>query len=117
MASDHKQYVSDVTAIASAITVDWIDPSKPHCFAGLQFFSDAAGETPVVPTAGSVAVAVVTVNSYPNSDSIEDSPIDISGAEFTVSWDANTKSVTFTPTSISGNSVAYWRARVTATRT
>ena len=90
---------SGIVAVASTIDLDGIDASKPHCFAGLQFFADAQGSAPAIPGAGTVSIDILTLNTTPV---FEDPPGNIINATAlgTISWAANTLNVRATPTGI-----------------
>jgi len=92
------QIVSDVTAIDVAIELDKIDATKPHCFVGVQFFTDITGSTKAVPTTGTVAITVRTVNT----DLFEIVPDNViqASAPTTKSWAANSRSIKAVPDSI-----------------
>ncbi len=92
---------SAVFAVGSIITLDELDITKPHCFAGVQFFSDAEGITPAIPSAGTVLIEIQTVNSTPIFENVIDNVITAS-ATTTVNWGANTQSLRATPTGITG---------------
>ena len=95
---DFTLITSDVTPVATPITLAQIAADKPHCFASVKFFADAGGTTPATPGAGTVDIEVQTVN---NAD-FEDPPgnvIDATAIE-TVDWGANTKCVRATPAGI-----------------
>lgn len=89
---------SPITVIGSAITISGIDMNKPHCFAGVQFFSDSGGTTPATPTAGTMEIEIKTINT----NLFEPAPGGtILGSEpLTVSWAANTKEVRATPANV-----------------
>lgn len=89
---------SPVTAIGDTITLAEIETVKTHCFAGVQFFSDAAGLVPAVPTTGQVAISIKTINSL----IFEPAPGGIIPANLpsTISWAANTMEVRVIPSGI-----------------
>lgn len=89
---------SDVTPIGSVINLPGIDITKAHCFAGVQFFSDAAGETVATPTTGTVVISVVTLNTV-IPENITSPTIDAS-LPTTVSWASNTRRVLATPNGV-----------------
>lgn len=111
----YRSYQSDVVAVDTALTIDFIDPALPHNFVGFQFFSDAAGTTPVTPSSGTVDIGVGTINSYPEQDSVTAQQVDLADGDFTVSWAANTVNITATPDSVVGAS--YWKMKVTCNLT
>jgi hypothetical protein len=89
---------SPVTAIATPIILSGLDQTRPHCFAGVQFFSDAGGTTPATPTTGTVTVEIKSINTElfepaPGGTIIADAPT-------TISWAANTLAVQVTPAAV-----------------
>ena len=92
---------SAVFAVGSLVTLDGLDSSKAHCFAGVQFFNDAAGLVPATPTAGTLLVEIRTVNTTPIFEAIPANTIS-ANAPTTISWAANTQAVRATPTGIVG---------------
>jgi len=78
-----------------------VDPTRPHCFVGIQYFTDDQGATPSVPTAGHHTISVKTLNSTPafqspSPDMIQaDDPQDIS-------FDSNATRVKAQPSGIIG---------------
>ena len=104
-------YQSPITAIANPVELV-VAADLPHCFAGVEFFQDAAGATPATPTAGTVAIdvnpAVLADGVY---EAAPDSPLtaDTPGA---VGFDCNARKVKATPTGVSGGSVSHYRLNV-----
>ncbi len=92
---------SDVVSVGTIITLSELDITKPHCFAGVQFFSDAEGAVSVIPSAGTVLIEIQTINNAPIFESVLDNPI-TAKAPITITWAANTQSVRATPTGITG---------------
>lgn len=92
---------SAVVEVDTEIILEGTDLGNPHCFAGVQFFSDADGETPVVPSAGEVVIKIKTINNTPNFEPIPVGVIDASDPS-TLSWAANTTAVKATPTDVTG---------------
>lgn len=91
-------YESDVVAVGETIELDGLDMGRPHCFVGAQFFSDAAGTTPAVPTAGTVTISVKTFNTQvyePVAD-----PVITASAPTTRSWSGNSIAVKAVPADI-----------------
>ena len=86
---------SDVTAIATPVTLAGLPTDLPHCFVGVQFFDDAGGTSVVVPGAGTAAIEIVTINNTPVLEAINGSPMDATAA-VTLNWDGNTLSVKVT---------------------
>jgi hypothetical protein len=105
---------SAVFAVGSIITLGELDITKPHCFAGVQFFSDAAGTIPVVPSAGTVLIEIQTVNTAPVFEPPLNNLITAS-APSTVTWAANTQSVRATPAGVTGT--VYYKLVVTCNET
>lgn len=110
---DMRVFESDVEAVADTIILDGLTEEMPHCFIGVQFFSDAGGTTPATPGAGTVAVTVETLNNEPVFEAVPDSPIDAT-APTTLSWAANTKRVRLVPTGIT--TATHWKAVWTGNR-
>lgn len=101
---------SEVTAIGSIVELTAIDFAKPHCFLGVQFFSDSAGLTPSVPTTGTITAKIKTYNSqifelFPESNFSAANPA-------TLSWAANTVAVQVIPSSI--DVATFYRVVLTA---
>lgn len=92
---------SDVFAVGSVITLDGLDTIKAHCFAGIQFFNDAAGTVVATPTAGTILIEIRTVNTTPVFETIPANTVDAT-APATISWAANTQAVRATPTGVVG---------------
>ena len=105
---------SDIVPVGDQIISDAPDATQPHCFAGVQFFDDAAGKVPAVPSSGTVTIAIETVNTQPIFEAVPANIIDVA-APLTVSWAANTKRVRATPDSIAG--ATHYRLVVTANKT
>ena len=91
--------ISSVTAIGSVIELDGLNAIYPHCFAGVQFFSDSAGLNEAIPTTGTLLFRIKTVNTNPR---YEAPPVDTiqANAPSTISWAANTQGIKVTPTGI-----------------
>ena len=90
------QIESEVVPVGDEIILESIDANRTHCFCGVQFFSDAEGETSVAPTAGDIIIRVQTVNTYPAWEAIPVNILD-GNRPFTTGWDANTRTVKATP--------------------
>lgn len=101
---------SAVVAVDITIILGDLDTVRPHCFAGVQFFSDPEGLVPVVPSTGSLLLEVQTVNSTPVFEAVPSNIIDAS-APSTLSWAANTKAVRITPSGVVG--AVYYKLVVT----
>ena len=94
------QIESTITPIGETIILDSIDANRTHCFCGVQFFSDIAGEIPATPEEGFVKIDVQTLNTHPVWEAVPDNIID--GADpSTIGWDANTRTVRAIPDNIS----------------
>ena len=103
-----------VFTVGTTITLEDLDVIKPHCFAGVQFFSDSDGLVPVTPSAGHMDISVQTVNSTPVFEPIRTSRIEAS-TPTTLSWAANTKGVRAIPSGVVGAS--YYKLIVTCNET
>lgn len=104
---------SPIFAVNDIITLEDLDVVRPHCFAGVQFFSDSNGLVPVTPSAGLIEIYVQTVNSTPVFELV---PNHIEAlTPTTISWAANTKGVRATPSGIEGAS--YYKLVVTCNET
>ncbi len=110
---DFELVESDVVTVGTTITVPGLRADFPHCFLGVQFFSDAAGKVPAVPGAGTVVVTVETINSEGIFEAVPDNTIDAT-APHTVSWDANSAKVKLVPAGIT--TATHWKAVWTANR-
>lgn len=102
---------SEIVTVTTAITLDDIAADDPHCFVGVQFFSDSLGETSATPTVGSIDIAIQTVNTKPVFEALSDSKI-YASAPVTLSWCANTEKVRATP-SVAIEGATHWRIVVT----
>lgn len=109
-----KTIQSDVAAIGETITLDGLDVTLPHCFAGVQFFADANGNSPATPGAGTVTIAVRTVNTNPVFEAPPSPTIDAT-APTTISWAGNTQAVRATPSGIT--TATHYRLVVTCNET
>lgn len=92
-------FESDVVAIDQIIELP-VSMARPHCFAGVQFFSDAGGQTMVIPTDGTVTISVMTFNTMVYEEPPE--PEIIANSPRTISWDANSLRVRAVPSLIVG---------------
>lgn len=111
---DYTQIESEVVTIGTTILLDSIDAVKPHCFAGVQFFSDSEGLSSATPTAGTVQISINTVNTAPVFELPPVSIIDATSPS-TINWSANTQRVAATPSAIVG--AAFYRLVVTTNKT
>ena len=89
---------SPVVPVGTTITMTNEDATQAHCFANVKFFADTNGQTPAIPGAGSVAIAVQVVNSQAFEN--PPSPTIDATAPATVNWAGNTSRVRATPTGI-----------------
>lgn len=113
----HSGYVvltSAIVTVATTITLDEIEPGKPHCFAGAQFFANAGGTTPATPGAGTIDVTIKTVNTDPVFETIPASVI-TAAVPTTVSWAANALAVKAVPSGVT--TATHWRIVVTCNET
>ena len=105
----YRRIESDVEVVADTIIINGLTEEALHNFVGVRFFSDAGGTTPATPGAGTVAVAIETVN---NEDVFEPPLPDTGAIDATapevVRWDANTKRVQLIPTGIT--TATHWKA-------
>lgn len=106
----YEKYVSAIVTVGTTIDFEGLNESKPHCFVGVEFFSDIAG-TPATASAGTVAVTVATANG--GGASFEAFPDNVIAAPTptTLGWDGNTQKVKLVPTGIA--TATHWRATVT----
>ncbi len=107
-------FESETFAVGDIITLGELDITKPHCFAGVQFFSDAEGTLSVSPSAGTVLIEIQTVNTAPVFEPALNNLITVN-APTTVSWACNTQSVRATPAGITG--AAFYKLIVTCNET
>jgi len=89
---------SDVTPIGDTITMNGLIMDYPNAFAGVQFFSDAGGTTPAVPTAGSLTAKIKTINTA-LFEEFNGNVIDASDPK-TINWTANVTDFQIVPTGI-----------------
>lgn len=89
-----------VLVSAGDLTFD-IDSNYSHNFAGLVYFNDANGDTPVTPSAGSATLTIKTANQPQGFQSIAAGALDattISQAD----WDGNSLQANFSFSGITG---------------
>ncbi|MEE8113954.1 MAG: hypothetical protein V3T23_06330 [Nitrososphaerales archaeon] len=110
----YTQVTSDIVTVATTITLDGIDVIKPHCFAGVQFFTDGTGGTPATPGAGTVTITVKTINSTPIFEAVPSNVIDATDIG-TVSFASNTTSVRALPAGVT--TATHYRMVVTCNLT
>lgn len=96
-----KTIESVVTTVASGSITLQIDENYPHNFAGVVFYNDAGGVTPVTPSAGTVEFTVKTVNQPQGFQAILNGTVD-ANAPNQVSWDGNALEVLATFTGVTG---------------
>lgn len=106
-----KVYSIPVTASASTVTLDNIDPHFNQLFVAAKYFSDATGDTEVTPTAGTIAVEG-RPNGAGGYSSLSMSPLDCTDTGDYASTSVPLDSIRFTPTGITG--AAYYQITVTA---
>ena len=92
---------SAVVTVGTVITLNELDITRLHCFAGVQFFSDAEGTIPVIPSAGTVQIEIQTINTAPVFELAFDHLI-VASAPTTVTWAANTQAIKATPIGVTG---------------
>ncbi len=86
-----------------------IDPTYPHNYAGIVWYNDAAGATPVTPTSGTADITVKTANQSQGFQTITGGTIQadtVSQAD----WSGNTEEVNVEFTTIVGATYAqlFW---------
>lgn len=90
-----------MTAVAAgSITMD-VDENYPHNFAGVIYFNDANGDTPVTPSGGNVTFDIVTVNQPQDFQDITGGTIPATSAN-QVDWDGNSLQVRVTFDTVTG---------------
>lgn len=92
---------SKVTPVSDGSIEQIIDQSRVHNFAGVVFFNDADGETPVQPTAGTITFTVKLVVQPHSYQPTPSNVINADGVD-QVSWAANTISILATFSGIVG---------------
>ncbi len=109
---DSAKFETPVLALSSgALTIDLpLNESYRHSFAALEFYNDAAGETPVPATAGTAIYTLVVSSSPSTFEEFADNQITLPGSSL-VSWGANATSVRVALTSVTG--VTHVRLRAT----
>ncbi len=85
---------------AGSITLD-IDKNYPHNFAGVVFYNDAEGATPVTPSGGNVIYTIKTVNQPQGFQAITGGTV-LATAENQVDWSGNSLQVLATFDSVTG---------------
>jgi len=89
-----------VLVSAGSITLP-VDRSYPHNFAGIIFFNDSGGVTPVTPSAGSTTFTIKTVNQSQGFQNIAAGTV-AADAPNQVDWAGNTLEVLATFAGIVG---------------
>lgn len=98
-----------IALTAGAATIDLeFDKSYRHSFAGIEYFSDAGGATPVVPTAGTETYTLTTTVKPSSQQAFSGSVIN-SADEDQVSWAANVTSVRCVLAAVAGNGATHVR--------
>ena len=92
---------SAVVSVGTVINLSGLDITRLHCFAGVQFFSDAEGTIPVIPSAGTVGIEIQTINTAPVFELAVDHTI-VASVPTTLTWAANTQAVRATPIGVIG---------------
>ena len=106
---------SVVSSSAHPVSITDMDVTKPHCFAGVQFYSDAEGTVEAIPTTGTITITVRTVNTSPRYETLLSINVIQAATPTTICWAANTIEVVATP---SGVDVApYYRMTATCNET
>ena len=100
-------------AIGATLTIA-VDPRFWNFTAAVRYYSDVNLTVPVFPTSGSLAIAGHVPGNGGNS-AFSDSPIAANASGDFASAISPLDSVVATPSSITGNSVAYYRVTITAT--
>lgn len=95
---------STVQALAGgALTINLpFDPSYRHSFAGVEFYSDADGDTPVAASAGTITYTL-TLPVMPNDQQSFTNNVSNAVNADTVNWAANVLSVRATIAGITGS--------------
>ncbi len=101
---------SALTAVGDSVTISNLDITRPHCFAGVQFFDDAEGLISATASDGTVLIEVQTVNTTPVFESVVDNLIS-AAQPTTITWSANTQAVRAIPSLITN--AAFYKLVVT----
>jgi len=88
----YNKYISDVTAVASVALIENVDQTLLNHFIGIRWYSDAAGTTVVIPTAGLVTLEVFDDVTEQWTLATED-PLEAGTNTDKVSYEANLTSV------------------------
>ncbi len=92
---------SAVVSVGTVINLSGLDITRLHCFAGVQFFSDAEGIIPVIPSAGIVRIEIQTINTAPVFELAADHTI-VASLPTTLTWAANTQAIRAIPIGVIG---------------
>lgn len=103
-----------ITAVGVSSEIGDLDISRVHCFVGIKFFTDSSGETEAVPIAGTIDIAIRTINNNPRYEAPPISVIEAANPT-TITWAANTLAVRATPTGI--DVATHYRMLVTCNET
>jgi len=95
----YHRYSSAITAVGSVALIEDINPSLLVHFIGVEWFSDAAGITPAVPTAGEVDVEAFDDTTRQWTPAQRD-PIDATHLAHKSSYSANITAMRATPTAV-----------------
>ena len=101
---DSRDFETGVVALPSGstpLTLE-LDPSYRHFFAALEFYSDANGETVVIPTAGTATYGVVVPVSPNTVEPFTDNVKTLTETSL-VSWAANATQVNVVLDSLAGS--------------
>ena len=95
--------LSDVEQVSGgSLTIDLeVEETYRHCFAGIEFYSDANGNTSVLPSAGSITFSIRTANQPNGFQTFPSNVVDPTAPD-QVNWAANTQLVRAVITGITG---------------
>lgn len=97
---------SPVTAISAGFIEINVNPNYSHNFAGVEYYSDSAGTTKVIPTAGTETYTLKTTVQPNDYQSFQDNTLNASTPD-QVDWAANTEVVRVTLAGVSGNGATH----------
>ena len=104
---------SAVTPVDTGVEMTGIDMSRPHCFLGIKFYTDAAGTDRICSGTGNFDIEVKTYNTEEYEPFVGNTISVLSPT--TVSWAANTLAVRITPEGVVGP--AYYKGVLTCNET
>lgn len=93
---------SVVVPVATGLIDLNIDPSRVHHFAGVVFYNDADGKTPVQPSAGTATFQVILTVQPQALQDISNNVLDDLTEPCQVNWAGNTEAIRVTFDSITG---------------